>query len=256
MTLRILIVDDEEYCRAYIKDMINELRPGSVVFEAANADEAKNILENDKIEILFLDINLNEQTGFDLLNEVNDRTFEIVFTTAHSSYAIQAIKEGAVDYLLKPIKKTEFEETLVRIAARISAKQTAPGDDAQSFSFAREEEYLKQKIIITHQQGIKYVTLKDIVFLKADNTYTEIYLENRQKIVTSKPISKFESTLSDTWFFRIHKTYIINLYHFSEYISKGGDIALMNTGERLMISRYRVSPFLEHVQRTTAQIKL
>jgi len=239
-----LIVDDERLSRSYIKDLVLNYEPDAGIYEAASAKVAIPILENGGIDILFLDIRMSETDGFGLLNAVSHRNFDLVFITAHSEYAIKAIKEGAVDYLLKPIKIPEFEETL----RKLLEKRKHPAG-SHNPGIAVSENSLDQKLTISHQQGFRFVVMKNILYLKADNSYTTLFLTNGEKITTSKPINKFEALLDANWFFRIHKSYIANTWHLKELISRQGEnIALMKNGDKLAISRYRLKEFLDFIR--------
>ncbi len=248
MQLSILIVDDEHLSRSYIHDVVLEVYPSAIVYEAESAEEAIPVLGQESIDILFTDIRMPKINGFGLLKSVSHRNFDLIFTTAYSQYAIQAIKEGASDYLLKPIKKTQLKETLEKVVKKRR--------EEQKHTNTSSIDYLDLKLALGHQEGIKYISLKEIVYLEANSSYTTIFLSSGEKVTTSKAINKFESALSQHWFFRIHKSHIINIFHFKEYISKDGDIALMDNGHKLHISRYRLNDFLKIADHSSGQLKL
>lgn len=249
MSQCILVVDDEHLSRSFLHDLILEQAPQSEVYEAESADEAIALLEKRPFDIVFSDIRMPHKNGFDMLQPLARRDFDLVFVTAYNQYAIKAIKEGAADYLLKPIKKAEFRETFAKILQRRAQRQ------AEQKTLAPED-YLRHKMALGHKEGIKYILLQDIVYLEARNTYTILVLADGEKITASKPLSKFEQTLSGDWFFRVHKSYILNIAHFREYISRGGDTALMSNGDKVCISRYRLAPFLSCVGALSGKIKI
>ncbi len=253
MGYKVLIVDDEELSRNYIRNLVHEFQPSFEIYEADNAFKAKELLEGEKFDILFLDISMPECDGFTMLQSLTVRSFELIFITAYNQHAIKAIKERAFDYILKPIKKTEFKETLAKVVQKLKEADVALNTLNQSYD---DEKYLDNKMSISHHQGIKLVSLKDIIYLKADNSYTTLVLSNGQKVITSKPIHRFEKSLHARWFFRIHKSYIINALHFVEYLSREGDMALMDNGEKLNISRYRLSDFLDYTQTVVGKLKI
>lgn len=250
MAFTILIVDDEPLGRKYVRDLLSEIEPEAVVYEAKSADEAIPILENEAIDILFSDIKMPGTDGFELLKSLSHRNFDLIFVTAYNQFAIQAIKEGAIDYILKPIKKEEFKQTFEKVVKRRNREL------ARNMVNNVQSDYLSNRLTIGHQQGVKFIVLKDIVYLEANNTYTTLVLVNGEKVITSKPINRFESKLSPQWFFRIHKSHIINIYHFKEYISKDGDVALMSNGDKLYISRYRLNQFLTLVEDISGRLKI
>lgn len=250
MPYRILIVDDEHLSRSYIKDIISECEPSAIVFEAESAEEAIPILENEEIDILFSDVRMPKINGFGLLKSVSHRNFDLIFVTAYDQYAIQAIKEGALDYILKPIKKMELKEVFGK------AVRKRKEEKEQTLRMSTSTDYLSHKLALGHQQGIKYITLRDIIYLEANNTYTTVFLSGGERIVASKPISKFEHILSSHWFFRIHKSHVVNIFHLKEYVSKDGDVAVMDNGDRLYISRYKLGEFLKLVEQSSGRLKI
>ncbi|GAA4468551.1 LytTR family DNA-binding domain-containing protein [Nemorincola caseinilytica] len=247
MPYTFLVVDDERLNRSYIRNLITDLEPNAVIHEARSAAAARDLLASENIDILFLDIKMPGEDGMQFLSTLEERVFELVITTAYSEYAIKAIKEGAIDYLLKPVKITEFKEALYKAIKR--------REQAISLTSNRQvnelETALNHTITIHTHKGTKFAMVKHIVYIQADNTYTTIFMSNGEKIITTRPIIKFEETLDNRLFFRIHKSYIINCYHFKEHISKNGDIAAMDNGARLAISRYRLKAFLEFIQNAT-----
>lgn len=249
MNTSILIVDDEHMSRSFVHDLILEQAPGAEVHEAESAEEALYLLGNKPFDIVFSDIKMPRKDGFGMLHDLPHRDFDLVFVTAYSQYAIQAIKEGATDYILKPIKKAEFRTMFEKVLRKRAERQVLQPDHA-------DPSYLDNKVAIGHKDGIKFIALKDIVYLQASNTYTIIVLTGGEKVIASKPISKFETRLSQRWFFRVHKSHIINIYHFREYLSKDGDRALMSNGEKIYISRYRLHPFLACVENSSGKIKI
>lgn len=245
--LQILIVDDERLSRLFIQDLIKGIDADAVVFEAKSATDAVAVLEQQQIDILFSDIRMPKNDGFDLLKSLSHRNFELVFITAYSQYAMQAIKEGATDYILKPIQKDEFAATYNKVTQKVYEKKKRSINAGAALS---------DKLALSHSKGIKFMALQDIVYLEGANTYTTIILSNGERVVSSKPINRFESTLNADWFFRIHKSYLINIYHFEEYLSRDGDLAMMSNKDKLNISRYRLSDFLKRVQDMTGRLKI
>ncbi len=234
--MKCLIVDDELHSRVFIHDLLNEFLPDAIAWEAADAEEAFAFLNKEQIDLLFLDIHMPETNGFSLLSQIADRKFEVVFITAYSQYTLPALRERAVDYLLKPIKKSEFKAMTDRVLKVIAEKQTS--------SSTPEFSYLQQQLHISHQQGVKFIILSDILYLKADNTYTIFFLKNGQKYASTKPISHYEALLNPDYFFRIHKSYIVNIGAVKEYHSGGTGTVWMQDRSSLPVSRYRQTDFL------------
>lgn len=238
MAYRFLVVDDERLSRRYLKDLITEFLPDAMITEADSVQRALPFLKSEPVDILLLDIQMPERDGFSLLHEFDTKPFQLVFITAFNHYAIRAIREGAADYLLKPVKKSEFKAMLDRIIERLETRGEQAGSQA----------YLDRQLMLNHQQGIRLITYRDIIYLKAYNSYTTFHLAGAQKFTISKPISNYARILEAPWFFRIHKSYIVNMAHFREYVSTGANLAVMDNGDKLHISRYRLSEFLELVR--------
>jgi two-component system LytT family response regulator len=242
MSLKILIVDDERLSRSYIHDLLDEYLPDANVAEAADAASALLFLEQNEINVLFLDVQMPETDGFELLEQAGRRRFEVVFITAHSAYAIPALREGAADYLLKPVRKSEFKGMVERLVKRLSPASSVQNPASPAIS------YLDRQLTLTHQHGFRLVSLGEIVYLKADNSYTLFFLTGGRKSIASKPLSHYTRILDAAHFFRVHKSYLVNLAHVAAYDTEGGEHVLMNNDERIRISRYRLAEFLERLR--------
>lgn len=253
--LSVLIVDDEQLGREYVSDLVAEFAPAFFIQTASSAKKAKPILEEGGVDILFLDIRMQETDGFGLLSSLPKRDFELVFVTAYGEHTIQAIREGAADYIMKPIDKEEFGKMLERVT--VKRLETLEQRSLLSQSQHRKDEaYLDQKLTIHQHTGVKFIRLRDIVYLNATSGYTDIHLADGSLITATKPIRRFEALLDQRWFFRVHKSYIIGLLHFREYVSENGDQIRMNNGELLPISRYRLPDFMEATAKSFNALKL
>lgn len=247
MGYRYLIINDEQSTRDYIGDLIQELVPDARISKAAHGKAAAEHLASTGTDILFLDLDIPE--GLRLLHMLPTRDFELVCISAGKELAVDAIRENAADYLMKPLRKAAIRDALQRAVERRSLHLSYRRSEGEGYA------YLSRKVAIPHQQGIWFIPLSDIIYLKAENSYTILYTTNGQKITTSKPISRFEQALETPWFFRIHKSYIINTSQFKAYLSKNGGIAVMSNEDKLLISRYRLSRFLEVMKQIGDEVK-
>lgn len=238
MNLKSVIVDDEAHSRSLLKDMLKEYCPGiDVVAEADNAQVARDMIEKHAPDILFLDIQMPAENGFDLLQSLSGNvTSKTVFVTAYSQFAIQALRANAFDYIVKPLNPNEIRTLGIRLQKHFS-------DQKRGLS----KNDLDHHLLISHGKGFKLVSQRDIIRLEADNNYTTIYLCNGSRIVASKTIKEFENKVNADWFFRTHRSHIINLFHFSEFVSDEGSYALMSDGSKVDISRYRLEEFLANI---------
>jgi len=238
ISLRCLIVDDERLSRQYLRNLLAEFAPEAETLDAGGVKEAFQILSHNTIDVLFLDIRMSDRDGFSLLEQMGETNIEIVFVTAYSEYAIKAIKNGASDYLLKPVRKTEFRETLNKVMHRVNAKRSV----ARPW-ISEKDKYLMQRLAINHLKGTSVLVLRDIVYLKAENTYTRVFYGDSQVLLVSKPMKWFEEQLKAPWFFRIHKSIIINIEHLRAFSSAEGYWAVMSDKVKLPVSRYRLTAF-------------
>ena len=240
--LKALLVDDELPACKTLKWLLEENIPEVTVFGFAHsAVEARQILSREKIDLLFLDISMPGESGFELLATLKGQQYFVIFVTAHDEFAIKAFKTEALDYLLKPIDVDELKFAVSKVTARM---QSGLNNKNQQEVFSKINNQLNNgRITIPHLDGLKIIELSEIVYLEADSNYTIFHLINAQKFVSSKTMGEFEQVLS-SHFFRIHKSFVINLIHISEYSKKNGNNVIMKEGSVLPIARRRFQEFM------------
>ena len=198
--------------------------------EAANVEEALVLIRNHELDLVFLDVEMPYGNAFDLLDKVGDRTFETVFVTAYDHYAIDALNAHASFYLLKPIDIDKLIEA-VDYVTDIKKRENALQDSV----LQPKQHFVSEKITIPQQQGFEVLEMNDILYCQADDNYTNIFLNNKKKLV-SKTLKYFEDILTNNGFARVHKSYLINIRHVVEYRKgKGGSVVLSN-GKEIMVS--------------------
>lgn len=233
-----IIIDDETKGRLVLREKIKAYCPDvKILAEAENGKEGLELLKSLVPDIIFLDVEMPEMTGFEMLQHYHGKA-HIIFTTAYNQYAIKAIKHGAFDYLLKPIDIEELKQTIHKIV--LSGNQT-------------KDHLIKStpvtRLSIPSLEGFKFIYIKDIVYLEADSNYTTFYLYDGSKVISSKTMKEYESLLTENSFFRSHHSYLINLHFVSSYIKTDGDQIIMTTGAKLYLSRRRKQDFLEAMNR-------
>lgn len=233
--IRAIIIDDEESGIDMLKIMASR-HPAMIKIIASTVDPEEGIkcIENYKPDVVFLDISMPTMNGFDVLSKFDVRDFKLVFTTAHKEYAIEAIKNKAYDYLLKPVSTEDFKKC---IEALYHEKNSGVLPSSKTTPSAPVEIQVKD--------GIIYIRQKDIVRLEASRSYTEFYLDNGQKHVASRTLREFESWLDTGTFYRCHKSHIINLKKVQKFIHHQGLFALMSDGSMTEISKGNKEEFLE-----------
>lgn len=242
MKLNAIIVEDEETSRMILKKYLSKYCPNvNVLDEAANVDEALTLIRNHELDLVFLDVEMPYGNAFDLLDKVGNRTFETVFVTAYNHYAIDALNAHASYYLMKPISIDELIKA-VDYVTEIKTKENALQDEV----LIPKTNHVNGKITIPSQDGFEVIETADILFCKADDNYTEIYLNNNKKKLVSKTLKYFEEALSNSSFARVHKSYLVNVNEVVKYVKgKGGSVILSN-GKEIMVSASKKSQLLSY----------
>lgn len=241
MPLTAIIVEDEANSREILSNYLAKYCPDvSVVGEAASIEEAKKLLGKYAVDLVFLDVEMPFGTGFDFLDQLPERTFETVFVTAYDQYAIDALNNHAAYYLMKPISIDELIKA-VDYVKEIRQKEDALEDQVLKPKLNKVD----GKITLPQQDGFQVLNVSDILYCKADDNYTEIYLVNK-KILVSKTLKYFEEALSEFTFARIHKSYLVNVNEVVKYKKgKGGSVVVSN-GKELLVSAAKKKELLSY----------
>ncbi|GAB2823113.1 LytR/AlgR family response regulator transcription factor [Ferruginibacter profundus] len=241
-----IVIDDETKGRLALREKLTAYCPQvEIVAEATNGQEALMLIQHHKPQLIFLDIEMPRMNGFEMLNELPEKNFHIIFTTAYDQYAIKAIKYAAFDYLLKPIDIEELRTAVSKIDIRESS-QTKKQVELLSQNMQQQKKQLSRLAIPT-LEGLLFYAINDIIQLEANSNYTNIYLVNKIKITASKTLKEFEELLPDDIFFRTHHSHLINLNYIKRYIKgDGGQIELQN-GNYVDVSRRKKEEFLKAI---------
>jgi len=257
MKLRALVVDDEEFARKNLIMLLDEFCPEiEVIGEASRKDQAKAIIESSKPDVVFLDIRMpSGAEGFELLDEVEEKDFLVVFVTAFKDYAIRAFNASAVYYLLKPIDIEELQQSVSRLVEtkRIYAENPENFDTYYSSLKNLSDSLLRNKpnnrIAISHTKGLKIVEDDAILHLEASGNCTTIYFKDGTRYLDTRTLKTYESLLDPLKFSRIHKSHIINLTSLTEYLNEDGHFAVLKGGLRIPVARNRVTEFVKMLKR-------
>ena len=242
MKLNAIIVEDEQTSRDILKNYLNKYCPNvNVLGEAENIEEALILIRNNELDLVFLDVEMPFGNAFDLLEKVGDIDFETIFVTAYNHYAIDALNAHASYYLMKPISIDELIKA-VDYVTEIKTKENALHEEV----LVPKTNIVNGKITIPQQDGFEVINTADIMFCKADDNYTEIYLNNNKKKLVSKTLKYFEESLNDGGFARVHKSYLVNVNEIVKYVKgKGGSVVLSN-GKQIMVSASKKSDLLSY----------
>jgi two-component system, LytTR family, response regulator len=237
---RAVIIDDEEDSRSNTRNMIqNYCEEIEIVGEADNGPEGKKKIQELKPHVVFLDINMPGMNGFQMLEGIYDRDFQVVFLTAYSEHGITAVKAGATDYLLKPLMLSELQGAIRKVVQHYESKGSP--------NSAKQEDN-KNLVLINHSKGFTLVDFRDIIWLEASDNYTNLYLNGQKKIIASKTLKEFETILPDQDFFRIHRSALINIHYMKEYTNNEGGEVILSEGTHVQVSKARTQEFAEFIK--------
>ncbi|MEL0652769.1 LytTR family DNA-binding domain-containing protein [Algibacter sp. TI.3.09] len=242
MKLTSIIVEDEETSREILKNYIKKYCPNVVVLgEASNVEEALVLIRNNDLDLVFLDVEMPYGNAFDLLDKVGDVNFETVFVTAYNHYAIEALNAHASYYLMKPISIDELIKA-VDYVTEIRTKENALQDEV----LVPKTNSISGKITIPQLDGFEILNTADILYCKADDNYTEIYLNNNKKKLVSKTLKYFEEALTGSSFARVHKSYLVNVNEVVKYLKGKGGSVLLSNGKEIMVSASKKAQLLSY----------
>lgn len=249
MSLRALIVDDEPDARENLRIMLEDNCPEvEVVAQAASAEQARALIDDHRPQALFLDIKMPGEDGFSLLRSVKHLELPVVFTTAYDEYALQAFKQNALDYLEKPIDPEELKRA-VRKLSRLTGDPAAAGQHVSALEALMNDPAspLSTRVAVPSRDGLVLIKHEDITYLEASDSYTTVYTRDGKKVISSKHIRVFETNLDAKKFFRVHKSYIINLEHLKGFSRGEGNMAMLDNGALIPVSRRRLPDFLSMI---------
>lgn len=230
--LRAVLVEDEptgmENLRWKLRNNCPEVE---IVAECSNGKDAIYALRRHLPDVVFLDIRLGDMSGFDVLRAIRHPSFEVIFTTSYDEYAIEAIKNQALDYLLKPVDVDELMEAVAKVRQR--TRQPAPSSSRLGFP------------VTTGQQ---FIDLDEIIYAQADDNVAVLYLTGKRELRLSRSLGWVEEELSTLGFCRVHHSYLINLSRMTEYIRNDGGFVIMEGGKAIGIARRRRDDFLEALE--------
>ncbi|NDB35547.1 MAG: DNA-binding response regulator [Flavobacteriia bacterium] len=240
---KVLIIDDEKRIRDFVKRMIDSFELDVQVYtDGESVDTGIESIKRIQPDIVFLDIQMPDGTGFDLLNQIGEKRFELIFITAFQEYAIMAIKFSALDYILKPIDAEELKTALVNALDTIDYKKEDTQFDALTHNLNTNQ---KRKLVLKTQESVHVVDLNEIIRCEADKNYTFFYLNNGKKILVSRTLKDFEVLLGNHGFFRVQQSHLINLEYIDRYDKQEGGSVIMKDGASVPLSTAKKDQFFQ-----------
>lgn len=239
--LKIVIVDDEESGRETLRNFLNKYSNGvEIVAEADGVASGIGQIVLHKPDLVFLDVQMQDGTGFDLLSGLSERKFQVVFVTSFDQYALQAFRFSAADYLLKPVDPDQLTEAVEKVRQNIEKKEITSKLDVLVSNINRLE-----KIALPAIDGIRFVSIDEVVRCESDDNYTHFFLISGEKILVSKTLKEYETMLEGLRFCRVHKSHLVNLKFVARYVPGDGGYLILEDGSHVDVSRRKKETLLE-----------
>lgn len=235
--MRAILIDDEISNLENLQTLLEKHCPQvTIMATAQNVSDGVDAIEKHSPHLVFLDIQMGEQTGFDVLKLLPKRNFEVIFVTAYDQYGIQAVKFAALDYLLKPIDIEELINSVNKAEYKLATQiQTSQLDFL--LQQLKKPETSSTKIALQMQSEIRYVTLSEIIRCEADDSYTFFFLANSEKILVSKSLKEYADLLRPNGFLRTHQSHLVNPKYVKSWLKEDGGILLLTSGEKIPVSK-------------------
>jgi two-component system, LytTR family, response regulator len=240
-----IIIDDEQHCIDRIKNLVANYCSDQIelIGSYQNIEDGVDAIKQLHPQLIFLDVEIKDKTGFDLLQQLTVINFEVIFTTAYNKYAVQAFKFSAIDYLLKPVDADELLAAVIKLNEKFSQKEIAQKFDALFYNLKHIQSTSK-KICVPVVTGLVFLQTNEIIRCESDINYTTIFLKNKQKLLVAKTLKEFEELLADYNFYRVHNSHLINLAYIKAYNKGKGGSVVMEDGSEIEVSTRRKDEFL------------
>ncbi|MFT4522134.1 MAG: two-component system LytT family response regulator [Bacteroidia bacterium] len=238
-----IIIDDELKSRQGLETMLTEMvKDVSVIATAESVTIGIKAIEKHQPDLVFLDVEMPKNDGFELFNAIHPINFEVIFTTAHEQYALKAFRTTAIDYLLKPIDLDELVNAVKKVEEKRS--NDTVNKNFEVFMNNLKSNSANQQIAISSSDGLLFIKIENIVYLRGDGAYTYFFLKTGERITTSKNLKEYEDLLAEYDFFRVHKSYLIHLHEMKKYVRGEGGYVVMSNGDSADVSKRRKEAFL------------
>lgn len=249
-TIKVVIAEDEPLNINILKKILEKhCDDVEVVGTATSVKKAIEVIQETEPDVLFLDIEMPPHKGFEVLENFPEINFEVIFITAHEEYALQAIKFAALDYLLKPINIQEVQAALKKVNLK---RRTNPGQSNELAAilkeYLRDKEQTFSKIVIPSNDGYNVIDLTNIVYCEACDSYTKIHTDEPKVHLISKPLKEYDELLSDKGFYRVHKSFLVNVNHIRKIIKGIGAAVIMSDKTNIPISMRKKDEFFQSLK--------
>ena len=244
--LKSIIVEDEPHSQKTLANFIRKYCPQlKLVAIAATVSEGIEQINQQKPDLVFMDIDLPDGTGFEIINQLHEPWPSIIFVTAYNQYAVKAFQVSAIDYLLKPVDP----ELLIKAVEKVQQTENDQQQQSKKVAVFNENRISGKlnKMALPTQHGVQLVHIDEIIRLEADGNYTTVFLKDKSKYMVSRKIKEFETLLESMHFFRIHQSHIVNLLLIDRYVKGEGGTVILEDGTQLEVARRRKEAFLKRI---------
>lgn len=240
-----IILDDEQHCVDTLLWQLEKYVPDVEVVATFNSPVAAlEYLSKNKIDLLFLDIEMPEMNGFTFLKQIENVTFDVIFETAYDEFAVKAFKASAIDYLLKPIDKADLVVAIKKVVDK-QRPSIMPEQMEILYDALNNKKPLKERVAVPTQEGLHFLKTSEIMYCISDSNYTHIHLaNNNHSILVSRTLKEIEAMLSGGMFLRIHHSHLINIQKIEKYMRGDGGYVIMDDKKMLNVSRSRKEALL------------
>lgn len=246
--IRSVIVEDEKKSSELLANMLKRFCPDvQVVAIAESVKEGEDSIRKHNPDLVFLDVEMGDGNGFDLLKKLGDVNFDLVFTTASDQHAVKAIKYSALDYLLKPIDPEELQHAVNKVNERHKDSGALENLKFLLKNIRRDDDRFS-RITLPTGNGYELVNIRDIIRCEAEGNYTNFFIEGKKKLLVSASLKHYEDLLPPEDFIRVHHHHLININHVVRYLKTEGGYAVMSDGTEVEVSRRKKDAFLQRLQ--------
>lgn len=241
-----IIIDDEKHCIDRLSNLLNQEFAKDIELLGSFNSVVEGIQGIKKAQpgLVFLDVQINDKTGFDLLKQLDKINFEVIFTTAYEKYAVQAFKFSAIDYLLKPVDRDDLKQAIHKLKEKIFQTEASNKFDVL-FHNLKNIQGASKRICVPVMNGLVVIQVSDIIRCESDVNYTTIFMKDKQKLLVAKTLKEFEEMLTEYHFFRVHNSHLINLNYIKSYNKGKGGFVTMTDNSSIEVSTRRRDEFLK-----------
>ncbi|MDI9310700.1 MAG: LytTR family DNA-binding domain-containing protein [Limnohabitans sp.] len=246
--IKAVIVDDEIAGAEVLEYLVKQYCPDIEIISIQHSvDSAIDTIKKVQPDLVFLDIEMPTGTGFDVIKNTSELNYVTIFITAYENYAIKAFKTNALDYLLKPIDIEELVNAVEKVRKKINNSKSSISNDLEEviINSLNKNNNSNKRLAVSTFDGVIMLDTNDVIYLEADSNYTNVYMKDNKKMLISKTLKYFEDSLPNSSFFRVHKTFIINISAIVKYLNSDGGYIILSNNAKIPISRSKKNELMQ-----------